>query len=106
MASWRCFRLWIASCGSSAKWPAAGRSSTPPWSAPPIQHFIKEDKAQLDVGKMPEDWSAAKRGQKDLDATETKKHGKRYHGHKLSISVNARYKFIHSIATSTARECA
>ena len=44
----------------------------------PIQHFTKEDKAQLDQGQTPSDWSAAKRRQKDLEATHTKKHGKSY----------------------------
>ena len=37
----------------------------------PIQHFTKEDKAQLEQGKIPADWNAAKRRQKDLDATHT-----------------------------------
>lgn len=35
----------------------------------PIQHLSKQDKAQLDAGKTPSDWSEAKRRQKDLDAT-------------------------------------
>lgn len=70
----------------------------------PIQHFTKEDKAQLEQGKIPADWNAAKRRQKDLDATHTKKHGKGYHGYKLSISVDARHKFIRKITTGTASE--
>jgi transposase len=49
----------------------------------PIQHFTKEDKAQLEQGNIPADWNEAKRRQKDLDATHTKKHGKGYHGYKL-----------------------
>ena len=70
----------------------------------PIQHFTKADKEQLDQGQIPGDWSAAKRGQKDLDATHTKKHGKRYHGYKLSVSVEVRHKFIRQITTGTASE--
>ena len=70
----------------------------------PIQHFTKEDKAQLEQGNIPTDWNAAKRRQKDLDATHTKKHGKAYHGYKLSISVDARHKFIRKITTGTASE--
>jgi IS5 family transposase len=68
----------------------------------PIQHFTKEDKAQLAQGKTPADWSPSKRRQKDLDATHTKKHGKAYHGYKLSISVDVKHKFIRQIATGTA----
>ena len=70
----------------------------------PIQHFSKEDKAQLEQGKIPADWNAAKRRQKDLDATHTKKHGKSYHGYKLSISVDAPHKFIRKITNDTASE--
>ena len=70
----------------------------------PIQHLSKEDKAQLEQGQVPEDWSAAKRRQKDLDATHTKKHGKRHHGYKLSISVDIKHKFIRKIFTGTASE--
>ena len=70
----------------------------------PIQHFTKDEKEQLAQGKTPEDWSEAKRRQKDLDATHTKKHGKSYHGYKLSISVDVKHKFIRKIATGTASE--
>ena len=70
----------------------------------PLQHFTKEEKAQLDQGQIPQDWSAAKRRQKDLDATHTKKHGKRHHGYKLSVSVDVRHKFIRQITTGTASE--
>lgn len=70
----------------------------------PIQHFTKADKEQLGQGNIPSDWSEAKRRQKDLDATHTKKHGKGYHGYKLSISVDVRHKFIRKITTGTASE--
>lgn len=42
----------------------------------PKQRFTQEDKEQLEQGAMPAHWSPAKRRQKDLDATWTKKHGK------------------------------
>lgn len=42
----------------------------------PKQHPTKDDKEQLKEDAMPADWSPAKRRQKDLDATWTKKHGK------------------------------
>ena len=70
----------------------------------PIQHFTKVDREQLEQGRIPSDWNEAKRRQKDLDATHTKKHGKGYHGYKLSISVDVRHKFIRSITTGTASE--
>ena len=33
-----------------------------------------------------------------------KKHGKSYHGYKLSVSVDARHKFIRQVVTGTANE--
>ncbi|RKR70111.1 IS5 family transposase [Acidovorax sp. 94] len=70
----------------------------------PIQHFTKEDREQLEHGDIPSDWNEAKRRQKDLDATHTKKHGKGYYGYKLSISVDVLHKFIRKITTGTASE--
>jgi transposase, IS5 family len=68
----------------------------------PKQHFTKDDKEQLNQVAMPADWKPAKRRQKDLDATWTKKHGKRHHGYKLSVNVDKKYKFIRKIVTDTA----
>lgn len=68
----------------------------------PKQHFSKDDKAQIKEGAMPADWKPAKRRQKDLDATWTKKHGKSHYGYKLSISVDKRYKVIRKWVTDTA----
>ena len=51
---------------------------------------------------MPADWKPAKRRQKDLDATWTKKHGKSHFGYKLSINVDKKYKIIRRIETDTA----
>lgn len=72
--------------------------------AAPIQHFTKEERAQLDAGEIPADWSEAKRRQKDLDATHTKKHGKPHHGYKLSVGVDIKHKFIRKVFTGTASE--
>jgi len=58
----------------------------------PIQHFTKEDKEILALGEIPEDWSRAKRAQKDVDARWTKKHGKSYHGYKAHVSADVRHK--------------
>jgi IS5 family transposase len=68
----------------------------------PKPHFTKGDKALIEQDAMPVDWKPAKRRQKDLDATWTKKHGKSYHGYKLSINVDKRYKVIRQIKTDTA----
>jgi IS5 family transposase len=51
---------------------------------------------------MPAGWKPAKRRQKDLDATWTKKHGKSHFGYKLSINVDTKYKIIRKIETDTA----
>lgn len=68
----------------------------------PKQHFTKGDKEQLKEDAMPADWSPAKRRQKDLDATWTKKHGKSHHGYKLSVNVDKTHKFIRKIVLDTA----
>lgn len=68
----------------------------------PKQHFTKDDKATLKEEALPADWKPAKRRQKDLDATWTKKHGKSHHGFKLSVNVDKKYKFIRKIVTDTA----
>jgi len=51
---------------------------------------------------MPAEWKPAKRGQKALNSTWTKKHGKRHFGYKLSINVHKKYNFIRKIETDTA----
>jgi IS5 family transposase len=68
----------------------------------PKQHFTKDDHERLKEGAVPADWSPAKRRQKDIDATWTKKHGKSHFGYKLSVNVDKRHKFIRKIVTDTA----
>ena len=46
--------------------------------------------------------SEAKRRQKDVDASWTKKHGKSYFGYKISVDVDKRYKLIRKVVTDTA----
>lgn len=48
-------------------------------------------------------WSKAKRAQKDLGASFTSKHGKRLHGYKNHIKVDAGSKLIEGYIVSTAR---
>jgi IS5 family transposase len=68
----------------------------------PRQHFTRDKKEQIKEDAMPADWSPAKRRQKDLDATWTKKHGKSHPGYKLSVNVDKQHKFIRKIVTDTA----
>ena len=48
------------------------------------QRIGREDRQKLNEGESP-DWSKAKRRQKDVDATHTKKHGKSYFDYKFSV---------------------
>ena len=68
----------------------------------PKQHNSRSEKALIGQDAMPASWRPAKRRQKDLDATWTKKHGKSHFGYKLSINVDKKYKFIRRIETDTA----
>jgi len=68
----------------------------------PKQHNSRGEKALIEQGAMPASWRPAKRRQKDLDATWTKKHGKSHFGFKLSINVDKKYKFIRRLETDTA----
>ena len=68
----------------------------------PKQHNSRGEKALIEQGAMPAGWKPAKRRQKDLDATWTKKHGKSHFGYKLSINVDTKYKIIRKIETDTA----
>ena len=69
----------------------------------PKQHFSKGDKEILEQNAVPADWKPAKRRQKDLDASWTKKHGKSYHGYKFTVSVDRRHKLIRTWLADTAK---
>lgn len=68
----------------------------------PKQHNRRSERELLDQGALPADWTPAKRRQKDIDATWTKKHGTSHFGYKLSINVDKKHKFIRKIQTDTA----
>lgn len=68
----------------------------------PKQRNNRDENKLIKDGAMPADWKPAKRRQKDVDATWTKKHGKSYFGYKLSINVDKKYKVIRKIETGTA----
>lgn len=60
----------------------------------PIQRNSREENRRIKNGEVPEDWSEAKRDQKDLDARWTKKNAKSYFGYKNHIDVDAAHKLI------------
>jgi len=57
----------------------------------PIQRNRREENAAIKQGQVPDDWSAAKRAQKDVDARWTKKHGKSFYGYKLHANTDRRW---------------
>ncbi len=69
----------------------------------PKQHFTKGDKEILEQNAVPADWKPAKRRQKDLDGSWTKKHGKSHHGYKFTVSVDRKHKFIRQWTADTAK---
>ena len=68
----------------------------------PIQRNSREENAQIKAGDVPEDWSEAKREQKDLDACWTKKNDKSFFGYKNHISVDAKHKLVRSYKVTPA----
>jgi IS5 family transposase len=70
----------------------------------PKQHIPKAEKEMVKEQAMPINWSPAKRRQKDIEASWTKKHGKSYFGYKLSANTDKKYKLIRKIKISTADE--
>lgn len=58
------------------------------------QHLSKDYKVILELDVVPADWRPAKRRQKDVDASWTKRHSKSYQGYKFTASVNRRHKLI------------
>jgi len=46
----------------------------------PIPRNSREENARIKAGEVPEDWSEAKREQKDVEARWTEEHGKQYYG--------------------------
>ena len=68
----------------------------------PRQHFSRDEQEIVERRAMPRGWSPAKRRQKDLDASWTKKHGKSHYGYKLSVCVDRKHKLIRRLKTDTA----
>jgi IS5 family transposase len=69
----------------------------------PIQRNTREENAQIKQGsEVGQDWSDAKRAQKDVQARWTRKHGKAHYGYKLHASTDRRWGFIRRHAVSAA----
>ena len=103
MARRRCFRPQTRSCCAMATSPAAGRSSTPPWYPRPSSTSPSRRRRCSMRARCPATGAPAKRRQR-IWTPRTQKHGKSYHGYKLSIGVDVRHKFIRKITTGTASE--
>lgn len=68
----------------------------------PIQRNRREENEAIGRGETPDDWSEAKRPQKDVDARWTQKHGKSYYGYKLHANTDRRWGFIRRIEVTPA----
>ena len=68
----------------------------------PVQRNSREENRQIKQGEVPEDWSEAKREQKDVEARWTKKHGKSHYGYKNHINVDAEHKLVRDYAVTPA----
>ncbi len=69
----------------------------------PIQRNTREENAQIKQGEdVGQDWSDAKRAQKDVQARWTRKHGVTYYGYKLHASTDRRWGFIRRYDVSAA----
>ncbi len=68
----------------------------------PIQRNSREENRRIKEGEVPEDWSEAKREQKDVEGRWTKKRGKSYFGYKNHIDVDAEHKLIRTFEVTPA----
>ena len=68
----------------------------------PIQRNSREENRRIKAGEVPEDWSEAKREQKDVQARWTKKNGKSSFGYKNHIDVDAEHKLIRTFEVTAA----
>ncbi|MFC6840417.1 IS5 family transposase [Xanthomonas theicola] len=57
----------------------------------PIQRDTREENERLKQGEVPQDWSDARRTQKDVDARWTSRHGKSFYGDKPHANTNRRW---------------
>lgn len=68
----------------------------------PIQRNTREENAAIKEGDIPEDWTAAKRSQKDVEARWTRKNNKSYYGYKLHANTDRQWGFIRQAQVTPA----
>jgi IS5 family transposase len=68
----------------------------------PRQRNSRDENKRIKSGDVPEEWSADKKQQKDVDARWTKKHGKTFYGYKNHVSVDHKHKVIRRWSSSSA----
>lgn len=69
----------------------------------PIQRNTREENAAIKEGKPPvENWSEAKKRQKDTDARWVQKNGKNYYGYKNHVEADVKYKIIRDYKVTDA----
>jgi IS5 family transposase len=68
----------------------------------PKQHNKRSENEQIKAGQVSEDWSTAKKQQKDVDACWTKKNDESYFGYKNHVNIDATYGFIRAYAVTNA----
>ncbi len=68
----------------------------------PRQRNRREENAQIKAGVTPEDWTDAKRNQKDVDARWTKKNEETHYGYKNHINADETHKLVQSYAVTDA----
>jgi IS5 family transposase len=68
----------------------------------PRQRNRRQENQQIKEGQVPEDWSAPKRRQKDVDARWTKKNGRTHYGYKNHIAIDVRHKLIRDYEVTPA----
>ena len=68
----------------------------------PKQRNSRDENRRIKEGNPPEDWSAPKKRQKDVDARWAKKNGKTFFGYKNHIAIDVKYKFIRNYRVTDA----
>jgi len=68
----------------------------------PIQRNTREENAVIAQGEVPQDWSQAKRAQKDVEARWTRKNGRNFYGYKLHANTDRRWGFIRRAEVTAA----
>ena len=68
----------------------------------PIQRNSREENARIKMGEAPQDWSAAQRRQKDVQARWTVRSHKHMYGYKNHISIDTDHKLIREYTVTNA----